>query len=225
MSRSFIFANTEFVVAGDAALYWPAQKALLLADLHLEKGSAFAAHGQMLPPYDSLATLEAVRRLAENFQPETIYCLGDNFHDSDGENRLGGAAGLLLQTLTSAHDWVWIVGNHDPDIGAQWGGRIVAEYRVQGIDLRHEARITLDSPEISGHYHPKFRQQLRGRLVSRRCVLMSANRVIMPSFGAYTGGLDVSDPAFFPLWQGTEDNVEALVPTAGRLLRFPMVSA
>ncbi|MBK8375096.1 ligase-associated DNA damage response endonuclease PdeM [Sphingorhabdus sp.] len=222
MPRSFNFAGIGFVVAGEAALYWPSQQALLVADLHLEKGSAFASHGQMLPPYDSLATLEAIEKLVAAFTPQTLYCLGDNFHDSDGENRLGGAAADLLKTLTHACDWVWIVGNHDPDIGAQWGGRIAAECRVGSIDLRHEAAAAPTTPEISGHYHPKFRQQLRGRMVSRRCILKSATRMILPSFGAYTGGLDVTDPAFAPLWQGSEDSVEALVPTTARLLRFPL---
>jgi uncharacterized protein len=218
MPRQFTFGGSQFEAAGDAALYWPAHRALLFADLHLEKGSAYAAHGQMLPPYDSIATLDAVAELVTRFRPETVYCLGDNFHDDAGEHRLGGQAAEALRSLTAALDWTWIIGNHDSGLTARWGGQAVEELCIDGITLRHEAQAGWRGPEMSGHYHPKYRQVLRGRMVSRRCFLMSEQKLILPAFGALTGGLDVCDPAYAPLFPSTDQ--QALVPTSGRLLRF-----
>jgi uncharacterized protein len=218
-----MFGGALFEAAGEAALYWPARRALLVADLHLEKGSAYAAKGQMLPPYDSIATLDAVSRLVELYRPEAVYCLGDNFHDDDGEQRLGGAAADKLRSLTGALGWQWIIGNHDPGLSARWGGTAVAELCFDGLTLRHAAQPGWAGPELSGHYHPKYRRILRGRMVSRRCFLMGGEKLILPAFGALTGGLDVCDRAYAPLFV---DGVRhALVPTAGRLLRFAVEPA
>ncbi len=220
MGRQFNFGGSIFEAAGEAALYWPAHRALLVADLHLEKASAYAAGGQMLPPYDSIATLDVLSQLVARYQPAQILCLGDNFHDSAGEARLSGAAVDRLTSLTAQLDWVWIVGNHDPDVSAVWGGRVVQDMHRDGIMLRHAAQADWAGAEISGHYHPKYRQELRGRMVSRRCFLMSARKLLLPAFGALTGGLDVRDPAYAEVFDGGV--VQALVPTAQRLLRFPL---
>ena len=118
MPATFHFAKSEFVAAGEAALFWPAHKALLVADLHLEKASSYAANGQMLPPYDSRATLSEIAGLVSHFGATAVWCLGDNFHDDGGELRLEAAAADLLRSLTATLDWRWIVGNHDPGIGA-----------------------------------------------------------------------------------------------------------
>ncbi len=218
MGKSFTFGGSQFEAAGDAALYWPVRRALLVADLHLEKGSAYAAMGQMLPPYDSIATLDALSGLVEQYRPEAILCLGDNFHDDAGEHRLGGAAAQALKQLTGALQWTWILGNHDPGLIGRWGGQAVEELSLDGIALRHEAQPGWHGAEMSGHYHPKYRQVLRGRMVSRRCFLMSEKKLILPAFGALTGGLDASDPAYAPLFVDGERH--ALVPTAKQLLRF-----
>jgi uncharacterized protein len=223
MARQFEFGGALFEVAGEAALYWPSRRALLVADLHLEKGSAYAARGQMLPPYDSIATLDAVSQLVKLYRPEAIFCLGDNFHDDDGEQRLRGAAADRLRSLTGALDWQWIIGNHDPGLSARWGGVTVAELCLNGITLRHEAQAGWTGPEMSGHYHPKYRQVMRGRMVSRRCFLMGADKMIMPAFGALAGGLDVRDPAYAAVF--TDGQRQALVPTATRLLRFAVEPA
>lgn len=221
MTQHFSFGEIRFEAAGEAALYWPARKALLVADLHLEKASSYAIAGQFLPPYDSRATLEELARLGRRYGVEAIYCLGDNFHDDGGEHRLEGEAARILQTLTSNYRWHWIVGNHDPGIGANWGGSVHEELRIDGLVLRHEALPDDPEPEISGHFHPKFRQEIRGRLVSRRCFVRSASKLILPAFGALTGGLDADDPAIAEACGGACR--EALVPAAGRMLCFPLL--
>ncbi len=212
------FAGTQFIVAGDAALFWPKHRALLVADLHLEKASSYAALGQMLPPYDSRATLEALAALVADYGATAVWCLGDNFHDDAGETRLETHAAALLSGMTATLDWRWIVGNHDPGLSSLWGGQTCDSLDIDGILLRHAAVAGERRPELSGHYHPKCRQVVRGRMISRRCFLQGGNRLILPAFGTLTGGLDIRDPAFTPLF-GTNP-MQALVPTAKRLLRF-----
>lgn len=223
MVATFSFADFEFVVAGEAALYWPQHKALLVADLHLEKASHFAAGGQMLPPYDSHATLQEIERLVAHFDARAVWCLGDNFHDTAGEGRLVAEAAGLLRHMTRALDWRWIIGNHDPGLGSSWGGQIYEEMLIDGVVLRHEAVHGDSAPEISGHFHPKFRQILRGRMVSRRCFVRGQSKLILPALGAFTGGLDAEDPAIADACAGQQ--LEALVPAGGRMLAFALSRA
>jgi uncharacterized protein len=223
MPATLTFAGTEFAIAGDAALFWPKYRALLVADLHLEKASSFAVRGQMLPPYDSRATLDELAGLVAQYGAQAVWCLGDNFHDSAGEERLEPAAAATLHQLASDLEWCWIVGNHDPGLAANWGGRVHEEMVVDGIVLRHEAEPRDCQPEISGHFHPKLRQQLRGRMVSRRCFVRSEEKLIMPAFGSLTGGLDAEALAIAKACGG--QRLEALVPAAGRLLAFDLGAA
>ena len=221
MTHNISFAGQVFCVAGDAALYWPVRKALLVADLHLEKASAYAQAGQMLPPYDSLSTLQDLARLAKGCQANAIICLGDNFHDMGGEQRLSGEAADLLRYLTRQFDWTWITGNHDPHLSGRWGGHSVLEYRAEGIILRHEADPTDAQPEISGHYHPKYRAFMRRRLISRRCFVQTPTKIIMPAFGALTGGMDAGHRAIRNACGLAEsDMMAALVPVNSGLTRF-----
>ena len=220
MSAGFHFAHNAFVAAGEAALFWPEHSALLVADLHLEKASSYAATGQMLPPYDSRATLSELAGLVGRFGARAVWCLGDNFHDGGGEARLERGAASLLRNLTTELDWRWIVGNHDPGIGANWGGRVFDEMVVNGIVLRHEANPNDSQPEMSGHFHPKLRQKLRGRMVARRCFVRSNSKLILPAFGALTGGLDADHDAIAKACGGKK--LEALIPAAGRVLTFPL---
>ncbi|MGL5839658.1 MAG: ligase-associated DNA damage response endonuclease PdeM [Sphingorhabdus sp.] len=218
MTAQILFGGHQFELAGEAALYWPRRKAMLVADLHLEKASSYAMVGQFLPPYDSRATLQELAALAERFDVKAIYCLGDNFHDSGGEERLEDSAAALLRQMTAHFDWRWIVGNHDPGIGGHLGGRVHEELHVGDIVLRHEANPHDPTPEISGHFHPKLRQHMRGRLVSRRCFVRTQSKLILPAFGALTGGLCADDPVIAKACGGTE--LEALVWAAGRALCF-----
>lgn len=222
MTATFHFAKTEFVAAGEAALFWPKYEALLVADLHLEKASSYALMGQMLPPYDSRATLSELAGLVERYKAKAVWCLGDNFHDYGGEARLEEGAATILKQLTRDLDWRWIVGNHDPSIGGNWGGHVLTDMKVDGIILRHEADPKDKTAEMSGHFHPKLRQQLRGRMVSRRCFVRSERKLILPAFGALTGGLDADDAAIAKVCGGEQR--EALVPAAGRVLTFPLAA-
>ena len=217
----FSFADQSFFASPEGALHWPAQQVLLVADLHLEKASWFARLGQMLPPYDSLATLQALEREIERTGVSTIYCLGDSFHDRFGCDRLSASARDLLTNLTAKLDWVWIVGNHDPGFADHCGGRIEDECLISGIVLRHEAEGDETRPELSGHFHPKLRLTLKGRNVSRRCFVASRTKLILPAYGALTGGLDAGHPEIV---RKVGAGASALVPVTDRLLRFPIAA-
>ncbi len=214
-----VFGGHDFRVVGRTALYWPARGALIVADLHLEKASWFAKRGQMLPPYDSLATLERLAQLIDQSGAREIWCLGDNFHDDAGTERLSGKAKALLAQLTAQSDWHWIIGNHDEHLPDDIGGRIKEEVEVDGLILRHRASITDQRPELSGHFHPKYRASARGHGVSRPCFVMSASKLIFPAFGAFTGGLAADHPE---IMAAVGQRGEALIPTTTRLLRFAL---
>jgi len=215
------FAGETFYPTADGALFWAAQQALLVADLHLEKASWFARLGQFLPPYDSHATLTALAAEVERTGATRLLCLGDSFHDRFGCDRLPADARELLTTLTSTLDWTWIVGNHDPGFADHCGGTIADEVQLAGIILRHEAVRGDTRPEISGHFHPKLRLHVKGRHVSRRCFVASASKIIMPAFGSLTGGLDAHHPE---IMKSVGSNAAALVPVSDRLLRFPIAA-
>ena len=223
MAHDFEFGGEAFEVAGQAALYWRAQDALLVSDLHLEKASAFALVGQMLPPYDSVSTLEEIATLCRTYRPAKIISLGDNFHDDGGEHRLAQDAAALLVDLACNTEWIWITGNHDRAVSAIWGGKALDALTLSGITLRHEALCGDPNPEISGHFHPKFRQVLRGRMVKRRCFVKTPRKLIMPAFGALTGGLDVQDAAILKACDLNHgEGVEALVATQSGIARFAL---
>jgi len=185
------------------ALVWPAERTVIVADLHFEKGSGFAARGVMLPPYDTRATLERLEKLTASRDVARIVCLGDSFHDPKASGRLGEAESSSLRRLTGAVDWIWIAGNHDPAPPAELGGRSVADaLRLGPLLLRHEALPVAVSGEISGHFHPKASIDVRGRRVNGRCIVWDERRLVMPAFGAYAGGLDVFAPALRRLFPG-----------------------
>jgi DNA ligase-associated metallophosphoesterase len=217
----FSFSSHDLMALPQGALFWPARRALLVADLHLEKASWFAKGGQMLPPYDSIATLADLTAIAAATGAREIWCLGDSFHDTHGCDRLPGEARDLLTALTSATRWTWIVGNHDPGFADHCGGEIVDEADVDGLILRHEADPAEARPELSGHFHPKLRISHRGRLVSRRCFVATATKLILPAFGSLTGGLDAHHPEIV---RAVGSGAQALVPVRDRLLRFPIAA-
>ncbi len=217
---SFQFAGEEMLLVGGRALFWPRENALLVADLHLEKASFFAKHGQMLPPYDSRETLG---RIAEDLRitgARRVFCLGDNFHDSAGTLRLEPHAAGMLAALTTATDWVWITGNHDAD-AVHTAGTIAEELEVSGLILRHRTKRGETRPELSGHYHPKLTIAVRGRRIARPCAVASESRIILPAFGALTGGMNAGDPAILAAMQPAKA-IDALLPAAGRLVQYPL---
>ena len=167
---------------------------MAVADLHLEKGSGFAARGQLLPPYDTAATLSRLEKLVAHYRPATIVCVGDSFHDAGAADRLAEVDGARLMALTGACDWIWVVGNHDPAPPTAWGGAVRDEVTVGPLVFRHQARPGAVG-EVSGHFHPRAAVRVRERRVAAPCYAGDGRRLILPSFGAYTGGLDVLNPA------------------------------
>jgi uncharacterized protein len=217
----FSFAHEELRFVDGRALFWPRENALLLADLHLEKASFFARHGQMLPPYDSRETLGRVADALRLTGARRVFCLGDNFHDTAGAARLEDRAAGMLAALVRTVDWVWITGNHDEGLGAEAGGTVIEEAEVAGLLLRHRARRGESRPELSGHYHPKLTLAARGRRIARPCAVASESRLVLPAFGALTGGMNAADPAILQALQPATA-IDALVPAAGRLVHYPL---
>jgi len=198
---TMIVNGAELVADISGALFWPAQSTLVVADLHLEKGSAFAArHGTLLPPYDSAATLRRLAAAVETYRPLQVLCLGDSFHDAGAAARLGPAELATMQDLTARTRWIWIAGNHDPEPPGALGGTVAADVAIGPLVFRHEARPGERAGEVSGHFHPKASVATRGRRLSARCFIEDGKRLILPAFGAYTGGLDVRDPAIRELF-------------------------
>lgn len=217
----FSFAGHALEALEESAVFWPARRALLVADLHLEKASWFAAGGQFLPPYDSVRTLATLKGLVDRLDPAEIWCLGDSFHDDAGYQRLPEDATQMLAELAARARWIWITGNHDAELIGRCVGEVRGEAVVEGIVLRHAAEPDEARPEISGHFHPKLRLRLRGRTVSRRCFVAGANKLILPAFGALTGGLDASHPE---IMRAVGRDALALVPVEDRLLRFAIAA-
>jgi len=169
---------------------------LVVADLHLEKGSSFARRGQLLPPYDTAETLARLARLIARYAPRTVIALGDNFHDGDGPARLCDIDRASLTALQRGRGWVWIAGNHDPEPAQNIGGTFAAILRLGTLTFRHEPSRNAPEGEIAGHLHPVARIAQRGRAVSRRCFATDGRALVMPAFGAFTGGLNIRDRAF-----------------------------
>ncbi len=237
------FAGEEFLLTAGNALYWPRERALLVADLHLEKASFYAQSGQMLPPYDSRETLERVALAIRETGARRVVTLGDNFHDPAGPGRMEPHAAGMLAALTRAVEWVWLTGNHDLRGGRSEGrnegrgalppgigGTEAAELEIAGIVLRHHAQAGETRPELSGHFHPRLQLTVRERRIRRPCAVVASGtdggrgggvRMILPAFGALTGGMDAGDPAIVAALQPA-CTIEAVVAARGRLARFAL---
>jgi len=180
------------------AVYWPEHGMLAIADLHLEKGSSFAARGQLLPPYDTAVTLARLTQLVVHYAPRVVVALGDSFHDGGGPDRLSGVDRDAIAVLQRGREWIWITGNHDPEPSDGIGGSFRHELQIGPLTFRHLPSGT--QGEICGHLHPSARISHRGRSVRRRCFAADTQRIVMPAFGAYTGGLNVREACFADLF-------------------------
>ncbi len=205
------------------ALYWPAQRMLVVADLHLEKASAHAARGVMLPPYDTAETLARLDEVIARYQPALVVALGDSLHDRRAASRIGDLDRRGLARLQAGRTWLWVTGNHDPDIDARLGGEVVDAIDLGGLRLQHAPSDGPVTGEISGHLHPAARLSMRGSVLRRPCFVGDDCRLVMPAFGAFTGGLNVLDVAFEPLFGARDRRVwmlgrDGVYPVATSLL-------
>jgi DNA ligase-associated metallophosphoesterase len=210
-----ILNGVELFAEPSGALWWPSAATLIVADLHLEKGTSYARRGVLLPPYDTRTTLG---RLAAAIGPRVrrIVCLGDSFHDGDGPARLSESDALALRQLVAAHEWIWVTGNHDPALPIELGGRVVAgELRLDRLVLRHQAASD-PAGEVSGHYHPKAHIDVRGHRLRGACFIHDERRIVLPAFGAYAGGLHIESEPIRALFQ-TSFRVDLVI--RGQLMR------
>jgi len=194
MATPLTLAGTALAALHSGALWWPDEAMLCVADLHLGKSERIARHGgALLPPYETAETLDRLAADIARHAPRVVVCLGDSFDDRAGADALMPENSARLATLGAGRDWIWIAGNHDP-APLSVAGRHLAEVARGPLTFRHIARPVADGGEISGHWHPKARVALRGRTISRPCFLTDGARLILPAYGAYTGGLRADHP-------------------------------
>ena len=224
IEQPVVVCGKRFLADMSGALYWPAEPALIIADMHLEKGSYYAVRGQMLPPYDTRDTLDRLAHVIDRYQAETVIALGDSFHDALGPSRMHADDLARLRMMQDHCEWIWITGNHDPEKAKHLGEHLLREIVVEGIHLRHEPGPTRVTHEIAGHLHPAAKVTLNGLTLRRPCFVGNGLRLVLPAFGSYAGGLNVLDAAFGNMFSGERMAVwllgqEGLYPVATRLLR------
>lgn len=223
-TQPITICGKSFIADQSGALYWPGEKALIIADLHLEKGSSYAARGQFLPPYDTRATLLRLAETIDRFDVATVIALGDSIHDEGAADRIAADDLDILHILQDERRWIWVTGNHDPVLSNAFGGDVADELELEGLALRHVPRRARVTHEIAGHMHPAGKLSLHGSALRRPCFVGNGLRLILPAFGAYAGGLNVLDDAFGPLFGDDGVSVwmlgqEGLYPVATRQLR------
>ncbi|MDR6635375.1 DNA ligase-associated metallophosphoesterase [Phyllobacterium sp. 1468] len=201
------------------ALYLESDRILVVSDLHFEKGSSFARRGMLLPPYDTATTLAALKQVIARYNPACVISLGDSFHDGQAAARLPALYATELATLMAGREWIWITGNHDPEHPADLPGETFTELALGNLVFRHEPSKTACSGEIAGHLHPAAKVVRRGQAVQRRCFVSDRSRMIMPAFGAYTGGLNILGRAFHGIFDAHAITAYML----GQARVYPMV--
>lgn len=201
-ATGFECLGSETAVSGVAAwcdplggLYLPDLSLLVVSDLHLEKGAAFARRGHMLPPYDTIATLKILSSLINRYNPKIVVSLGDNFHDRIGSQHLPLPLRDLITAMAAGREWIWINGNHDPDGTVDLPGACVDEMVYGNLVFRHEPKAGAASGEIAGHLHPAATVRRREKTVRRPCFATDGTRLLMPAFGVMSGGLDLRHKA------------------------------
>jgi DNA ligase-associated metallophosphoesterase len=197
-------AGERLMLDPSGAVFWPARSMLILADLHLEKGSAAAGRGRLLPPFDSRTTLDRIAALLRRYSPSHVLALGDSFHDAEGAARLQPADQARLASMAQSAAFIWVLGNHDPRLPDSLPGAVAADWSDGPLHFRHAAMaggVAVPGAELCGHHHPKATVPVRGASVTRPCFVTDGHRRLMlPAFGAYTGGLDIGDAAIAGLF-------------------------
>lgn len=224
-SSTVLIAGEEAVCDRRGALYFPAHGLLAVSDLHLEKGSAYARRGVMLPPYDTAATLAKLDDVLAAYLPRIVVSLGDSFHDRAGSAQMPQVFRDRLEWMMRGREWYWVTGNHDPDAPENLSGESVREIALGALLFRHEPSAGLVAGEVAGHLHPGARVVRQGRSVRRPCFAGDGLRMIMPAFGALTGSLNVLDRAYESLFDWPRFRVHMLgrdrVYTLNRTVLYP----
>jgi len=192
--------NLSLIPDASGVLFEPNERLLIVSDLHLEKASSLARRGSLLPPYDTVDTLKRLSMAIDRLQPNTIISLGDTWHDIHGPSRMTDEANTIFASLRNTIDWIFITGNHDPDPPQNLSARVMNEIQIVGVNFRHEPQSNNTEPEIAGHLHPVAKIRAKGRSIRRKCFISDSTRCILPAFGSFTGGLNVLDQAFNPLF-------------------------
>jgi DNA ligase-associated metallophosphoesterase len=203
-------AGLSFVADAAGALFLESDGLLVLADLHLEKGSSYATRRVFLPPYDTAATLARVTALVARYRPRIVIALGDSFHDRRAAERIHHADRDSLRAVQTGRDWIWIAGNHDPEPPRDLGGQALETFSLGPIVFRHEPTQGAARGEIAGHLHPVARVVTSRGSLRRRCFASDGERCVMPAFGAFAGGLNLRDVAFARLFGGRAPRVHVL---------------
>ncbi|WP_051275581.1 ligase-associated DNA damage response endonuclease PdeM [Aestuariibacter salexigens] len=200
-ARPIKFAGDTWLLDGKGCIVNLAHQTLIVSDLHFEKASYLNHYGNVLPTLDTFDTLKRLAELIDFYSPQRVVCLGDSFHDVRALDRM---AETDLATLTALAEqvecWVWVQGNHDPDLPEWLTGDIVDSLTLGEARLLHEPDAHISAPQIVGHFHPKLTVKTAGRKVTGKCVVASSSLMILPSFGSYTGGLGVNDKAITSLF-------------------------
>lgn len=223
MAQPIAVCGKQFIADMSGALYWPGERMLIVADLHLEKASSKARNGALLPPYDTRATLERLAEAMDRYDPAVVVSLGDSLHDVGAAERIEPGDRAALALLQEGRRWVWVLGNHDPRVDASLGGEPVEHLEVGGVRLVHIPTPGRTTHEIAGHMHPAARLSVYGHTLRKPCFLGNRLRLILPAFGALTGGLNVLDEAFLPMFGNDGFDVwmlgqEGVYPVATRQL-------
>lgn len=193
--------GTTVVARASGALWVEAERTLAAGDLHFEKGSSYGVRGQLLPPYDTMATLERLEAEVAALRPDRIVLMGDTFHDRWAEDRLTAEITERLGFLGQGRAVVWLAGNHDPDPPRGLPGEVCEDLFLGQLALTHEPHAGTAPGEVAGHLHPVATVAGYGARVRKRCFVTDGRRMILPAFGAYAGGLNVTDPAFAGLFE------------------------
>ena len=184
----FSISENELVAMPSGALWWPAQSILCVSDLHFGKSNRLARIGQSwIPPYENQDTLLRLETDLETTSAKKIICLGDSFDDNEASQSLPSDELLWITKMQAGREWIWISGNHDPS-PKNLGGSFLNYLKIGKLYFQHIASAE-ERFEISGHYHPKIRVNIKGQSFKRRCFLVDEKRLILPAYGTYTGGL------------------------------------
>jgi uncharacterized protein len=219
MDHVFAWLGERLVACASGALWWPEPRLLCVSDLHLGRSERLARRGGgLLPPYESLETLERLAAEVARWRPARVVCLGDSFDDAACEAALGREARGLLGALMRRCEWVWIAGNHDPGpLGL--GGMQVPVLEFGPFSFRHVPQEDPERGEVAGHVHPKYRRRIGGRMISRACFLLDRRRMILPAFGTYTGGVSADDPGVRTL---LDDETARAILTGSPAIALPI---